>query len=97
MVLRKNIAGGFVKFVRSDPYAAPVDMLLPRYIEENNLKVYERSPNLFQHISPHSTYSGKVIVYVKDTKIPNYSELLLFSAEDNSSTAFRTKFGAQFT
>ena len=61
MVLRKNIAGGFVKFVRSDPYAAPVDMLLPRYIENNNLKVYERSPNLFQHISPHSTYSGKVI------------------------------------
>ena len=61
MVLRKTIVGEFIKFVRSDPYAAPVDMLLPRYIEKNNLKIYERTPNLFQHISPHSTYGGKVM------------------------------------
>ena len=60
MVLRRTIVSEFIKFVRSDPYAAPIDMLLPRYIEKNNLKIYERTPNLFQHISPHSTYGGKV-------------------------------------
>ena len=64
MVLNKAIIAGFIEYVRSDPYAAPVDLLLPTYIEKNRLEIYERSPNLFQHISPHSSYYGKVRRYI---------------------------------
>ena len=71
MVLKKAIIPGFIKFVRSDPYAAPVDLLLPTYIEKNiKLEVYERSPNLFQHISPHSSYYGEVIYQLHSTVEP---------------------------
>lgn len=60
MVLKKTIIAGFIDYVRSDPYLAPVDLLLATFIERNKLQVYERSPNLFQHVSPHSSYYGKV-------------------------------------
>ena len=44
------------------PWWYPVDLLIPPFVVSKlKMAVYERTPNLFQHVSEHSTYTGKVI------------------------------------
>ena len=58
---RKEIAEGCLQMLREDPQRWPVDWLVPVYVfRKLGLKGYERTPNLFQHISAVSTYTGKV-------------------------------------
>ena len=58
---RKEVAEGCLQMLREDPQRWPVDLLVPQYVfDKLNLKAYERTPNLFQHISSTSTYTGKV-------------------------------------
>ena len=59
-MIRRSIIPHFVEYLRSDPYAAPVDTLLFRFMESEGVVIYERSPSIFQHISKTSTYNGKV-------------------------------------
>lgn len=50
-----------IDFLRQYPYLAPVDLLIPSLlIRQLKLRVYERTPNLFQHAGYNSSYSGKV-------------------------------------
>lgn len=56
----KDVAEKVVNILNSKASERPVDLLVPPYvIKELKLSVYERTPNLFQHVSEHSTYHGK--------------------------------------
>ena len=45
----------------SKPWWYPVDLQIPPFIVGTlRMSIYERNPNLFQHISKSSTYTGKV-------------------------------------
>ena len=58
---RKKVAEGCLKMLRADPQRWPVDLLVPQYVFDTlDLQTYERTPNLFQHISAVSTYTGQV-------------------------------------
>ena len=58
---RKKVAEGCLKMLRADPQRWPVDLLVPPYVFNTlDLQAYERTPNLFQHISAVSTYTGQV-------------------------------------
>lgn len=60
LIIKKEIIPQFIGFLRKDPYAAPVDMLLWDILGRRELYTYERTPNLFQHISLSSSYTGEV-------------------------------------
>ena len=60
LIIRKEIIPDFINFLRKDPYAAPVDMMLWNFLTKRKLYTYERTPNLFQHISLSSTYTAEV-------------------------------------
>ena len=58
---RKDVAEGCMKMLCEDPQRWPVDLLVPPYVfGKLDLRAYERTPNLFQHISAISTYTGQV-------------------------------------
>ena len=58
---RKDVAEACLQMLRNDPQRWPVDLLVPPFVfDKLDLTAYERTPNLFQHISAHSTYTGKV-------------------------------------
>ena len=58
---RKDVAESCLQMLRADPQRWPVDLLVPQYVfDKLDLKAYERTPNLFQHISATSTYTGQV-------------------------------------
>ena len=49
----------------SKPWWYPVDLQIPPFVVGTlRMAIYERNPNLFQHISKSSTYTGKVPQYV---------------------------------
>ena len=58
---RKDVAESCLQMLQADPQRWPVDLLVPAYVfDKLDLKAYERTPNLFQHISAVSTYTGQV-------------------------------------
>ena len=64
---RKEVAESCLQMLREDPQRWPVDLLVPPHVfQKLDLKAYERTPNLFQHISEMSTYTGKVSVYATE-------------------------------
>ena len=65
MLFKRTIVPGMIEYLRHDPYEAPVDLLIPRYIESlSYVQIYERTPNLFQHISQHSSYQRQVSISI---------------------------------
>ena len=59
MMLARSLVSDLIHFLRTDPYKAPIDLLQSLFADINHLRIQERSPNLFQHISPQSSYSGQ--------------------------------------
>ena len=60
-VYRPSFLLPLINFLRSNLYEAPVDIMILSYVTLTLKKsIYERTPNLFQHISPRSSYTGKV-------------------------------------
>ena len=98
LVIRKKLIPDFIKFLRQDPYAAPVDMMLWNFTTERRLYTYERTPNLFQHISLRSTYTGKVSLIRSEYSIrngvlmilplltagPNVNDIIMLSSDASS-------------
>ena len=60
LVIKRSLVAVLVEELRADPFAAPVDILLYRWAHRHHRAIYERTPNLFQHISQHSSYTGEV-------------------------------------
>ena len=60
MLYRRDIVAELIPFLRKDPFLAPVDLMIPELlIKQKKLLVFERTPNLFQHLGVSSTYTGK--------------------------------------
>eukprot|EP00118_Oscarella_pearsei_P023378 m.279474 g.279474 ORF g.279474 m.279474 type:complete len:293 (+) comp40624_c0_seq22:1968-2846(+) len=54
------MAQDLIKELRRNPFESPVDLVIPYYVlNKRNLSVFERTPNLFQHLGVASTYTGK--------------------------------------
>ena len=60
LIIRRSVIPFIIECFRGDPYAAPQDLFLFSIRDKKKMAVYERTPNLFQHISPHSSYVGAV-------------------------------------
>jgi hypothetical protein len=60
MLYKRDIVVEIIPFLRKDPFLAPVDLMIPELlVKQKKLLVFERSPNLFQHIGASSTYTGR--------------------------------------
>ena len=60
-----SVVEAVVDMLLEKPWYWPVDLLVPTFVFKKLKKaIYERTPNLFQHISEHSTYLGKVSLCV---------------------------------
>lgn len=60
LLYRRAVVNELIKFLRLRPFLAPVDLLIPSLLmHQLHLRVFERTPNLFQHAGYKSSYSGK--------------------------------------
>ena len=61
LLYRRAVVKELINFLRLYPFLAPVDLLIPSLLmHQLHLRVFERTPNLFQHAGYSSSYSGKV-------------------------------------
>ena len=60
IMMAKSTIPHFLDHILKDPYALPVDLMMFNFFAKHKVTCYERSPNIFQHISPHSSYTAKV-------------------------------------
>lgn len=60
-LFRYKTARKVLRVLSVEAQKSPVDMIIPHYVQDVlGLTVYERTPNLFQHASLKSTYTGQV-------------------------------------
>ena len=60
LLFRRNLIPEVINYLRRNPYEGPVDFMFCKFMQVNKSFAYERTPNLFQHISPRSSYTGSV-------------------------------------
>ena len=63
IMLMRCIIPHFLNYILKDPYAFPIDLMMVNFFDQHKVTLYERSPNIFQHISPSSSYTAKVRLF----------------------------------
>ena len=61
IMYKRSFIPQFLDYILKDPFLLPVDLMMRKFFDKHKVTFYERTPHLFQHISPHSSYNAKVL------------------------------------